>query len=132
MDDLTRVDLWSLVQWRMELRFEGVDPDGREMELHEMSLDQLVRWLALTLEICARRPVRCVPEAEKIAFARHAINERLQWLADGGQRSLPPELDGIPLDPQLIPAEFRQSLTSISDREMVDEQSFSATNGGVL
>lgn len=132
MDDLTRVDLWSLVQWRMELRFEGVDPDGDELELHEMTLEQLARWLALTNEICARRPHRCVPEGEKIAFARHAISERLQWLAEAGQRSLPPELEGIPLDPGLIPPEFRQDLTAVSDREMVAEFSFSPTAGGAL
>lgn len=131
MGDLTQVDAWSLVQRRLELEFEGVDPDGLGLELHEMSLEQLARWLALTTEIAARGWT-AFGEADRVAFARFAIAERLQWLAEGGLRCLPPELAGIPLDHQLIPPAFRQDLSPIADQLMVPEQAFSTSTGGAL
>jgi hypothetical protein len=133
MGDLTQVDAWSLVQRRTELEFEDVDPDGLGLELHEMSLEQLARWLALTTEIAARGWTAFDGrEAERVAFARVLVAERLQWQAEGGLRCLPTELAGIPLDPQLIPPAFRQNLTPFADQLMVPENAFSTSTGGAL
>ena len=98
-----------------------------------MDLGQLARWLALTTEIASRGWTAFDGrEAERVAYARFAIAERLQQLADDGALVMPPELAGIPLDQRLIPAAFRQKLTAPSDREVGTEQTFTTSTGGAL
>lgn len=130
MGDLTRVDFWTLVQWRMELRYEGVDPDGEPLRLSELSVGELGRWLALSREIAARRPHVGEVEATQVREAEAELTESLRALADNGLRAIPAELAGIPLDPRLVPPEFRQILTPRSDQESGTEHTFTTTAGG--
>jgi hypothetical protein len=133
MHDLSRYGVRTLLEWRDQLFYEDLSPDEDiyavdTTRLARLSLEQLARWLALTAEILTQLPVRWIGEGGEVEHAQEIMRERLQALADSGLRVLPRELTGIPLDPRVIPPEFRQPMTHDDSKT---EHTFSA-DGGAL